>query len=210
MKRKQTKKEEFFNSLSHGIGAFLSLTGLVGMLSLSLNKHDSYRILSSVIYGTSLILLYLFSTLYHAATKEKSKKILRIFDHASIYVLIAGTYTPFCLISMHGLLGWTILTILWGLTFIGIFLKIFFTGKYNFVSTAIYLAMGWIAITFFKQFMDTISLSGFLWVVAGGLAYTFGTVFYALETVRFCHVIWHFFVMLGSLCHFLAIFFYVI
>ncbi|MFA5074556.1 MAG: hemolysin III family protein [Candidatus Babeliales bacterium] len=210
MKRKQTKKEEFFNSLSHGIGALLSLAGLFVMLSLSLAKHDSYKILSSVIFGTSLILLYLFSTLYHATTKEKSKKILRIFDHASIYVLIAGTYTPFCLINLRGTYGLIIVSILWGFTFIGISLKIFFTGKYNFVSTVIYLAMGWIAITFFKQFINTISLNGLFWVVAGGLAYTFGIIFYALEKVPFCHVIWHFFVLCGSLCHFLAIFFYVI
>jgi len=210
MERKQTLREEKANSITHGIGAFLSLVGLCVILTLSITQKDPYRIISSSIYGISLVLLYLSSSLYHGSKKETTKKILRIFDHSSIYLLIAGTYTPFCLVTLRSIGGLAVFCTLWTLTAIGITLKIFFTGRFNGVSTLMYLLMGWIVMLVMKQFVIAITLTGFLWVLAGGLFYSLGVIFYALEKKPFFHTIWHFFVMGGSACHFLAILFYVL
>jgi hemolysin III len=208
--RKQTILEEIFNGISHGIAAILSIIGLVFLVNKSALLGKTRYIVSSSIYGTSLIILYLASTLYHSIKHEKAKRILRVLDHSSIFLLIAGTYTPFCLITLQGVWGWSLFAVLWGLTLIGLTLKVIPIPKFKNASVAIYLIMGWMVVVAAKPLINNFCFSGLMWLSAGGLFYTIGTIFYKLKHIKFMHVVWHFFVMAASLCHFLAILFYVI
>lgn len=207
--RTQTKFEELLNAWSHGIGAAFGIFGLI-LLLIFVNKEEPYHLLSVVIYGVSIILLFLASTLYHAVSGEKQKHYFRIVDHISIYLLIAGTYTPVLLILLTESLGWTLFYIVWGIALFGIILKLFFTGKFEVFSTSLYLIMGWLIVFDFGNLSDALGSNGVLWLFAGGLFYTVGIIFYALQRLPYNHVIWHLFVLAGAICHFFMVYFHVI
>jgi hemolysin III len=171
---------------------------------------DVWHIVSFSIFGASLIILYAASTFYHSAKKPELRNRLKIIDHASIYVLIAGTYTPFTLVTLKGTVGWVIFGISWGLAVTGIIFKIFFTGKYNLVSTLMYVLMGWIIVFAIKPLINDLPFEGLLWLVAGGISYTAGAILYSIKKIKFNHAIFHMFVLLGSFCHFMSVFFYVL
>ena len=175
------------------------------------NLHGNiWHIVSFSIFGASLITLYAASTFYHSAKEPELRKKLKIFDHASIYALIAGTYTPFTLVTLKGTIGWVIFGISWGLALTGIVLKLFFTGKYDLISTIMYILMGWVIIFAIKPLINNLPIEGLLWLFAGGISYTFGAIIYSISKIKFNHAIFHMFVLAGSFCHFLSLFFYVL
>jgi len=202
--------EDITNSIIHGIGAALSIAALVILLVFTSGQNDIWRVVSFSIYGGSLILLYLASTLYHSFRIPRVKNIFRIFDHASIYILIAGTYTPLTLVSIRGAWGWSIFGIIWGLAIIGIVFKSLFIDRYAILSVCIYILMGWLCVIAYKPFMQTIHPSGLIWLAIGGACYTFGIIFFAWDKLPYNHAIWHIFVLAGSICHFFSILFYVL
>ena len=202
--------EEVINSVTHGIGLVLSLAGLVVLVVLASLKGDGLRVACSSVFGLSLTLLYAASTLYHSLRSPRAKHIFKIIDHAAIYVLIAGTYTPFTLISLRGFWGWTLFALVWGLAVFGVFFKIFHVDKFQFVSTLIYLAMGWMCLVAIKPILSMLPSGGLMWLFAGGMFYTVGVVFFAWKRIPYNHAIWHLFVMAGSLCHYFAVLFYVL
>ena len=202
--------EEKINILTHGLGLLLSIAALV-LLIIHASSHGTARhIVSFTIFGASMILLYSASTLYHYSQKPDIRRKLNILDHASIYVLIAGTYTPFTLITLKGWLGWTIFGITWGIAIIGVFFKLFYTGRFDKISTIAYVAMGWIIIFAVKPLIENLPLNGLYWLLAGGIFYTIGAVLYSVKKIKFNHAIFHVFVLLGSFSHFMAIYFYVL
>ena len=203
-------REEMTNIISHAIGLVLSIVALLLMLIRASESGSALYIVSAVIFGISLIALYAASTMYHSATDPKVRSRLRINDHATIYILIAGTYTPFTLITLNGWVGWTIFGVSWGMAIAGVVLKLFFTGKYNVLSTLMYVFMGWIIIFAVKPLINSLSSEGLLWLVAGGVAYTTGAVIYSIKKIKFNHAIFHLFVLLGSFCHFISVYFYVL
>ncbi|MCP4415180.1 MAG: hemolysin III family protein [Chloroflexi bacterium] len=202
--------EEIANSITHGIGAALSVAGLTLLVVLAAIYGDVWRVVSFSIYGCSLILLYLASTLYHSIQHPKVKRILRIFDHSAIYLLIAGTYTPFTLVSMRGPWGWSMFGVVWGLALLGIAFKTVFIGRYEKLATAAYVLMGWLVVIAFKQMLLMVPPGGIIWLVIGGVTYTLGVLFYAWEKLPYNHAIWHLFVLGGSISHFFAILFHVL
>ena len=202
--------EEKINILTHAIGLLLSIAALVLLIIHASSNGSARHIVSFTIFGASMILLYSASTLYHYSQTPNLRRKLNILDHASIYVLIAGTYTPFTLVTLKGALGWTIFGITWGIALIGIFLKLFYTGKYDKISTIAYVAMGWIIIFAVKPLIENLPLNGLYWLLAGGIFYTIGAVLYSIKKVKFNHAIFHIFVLLGSFSHFMAIYFYVL
>lgn len=207
----ETFKEELANSITHGIGAVLSVFGFGVLLTLAILQRDVWSIISVSIYGVALTLLYTTSTLYHALQRPNVKRTLQILDHCAIFVLIAGTYTPFLLVSLRTTLGGMILFgIIWILALTGIILKLFFTGKFVLLSTAMYVLMGWLAVFAAQPMIERVPMPGLWWLLAGGIAYTLGTVFYLAKRLPFHHSIWHVFVLGGSVCHFIAICFYVV
>lgn len=205
----QTKLEEQLNTFSHAIGALLGIAGLVLLIVLSSNKTP-WSLFSVIVYGVSIIVLFTASTLYHAARTERRKHYFRIVDHISIYLLIAGTYTPVLLITLSHSLGWTLFWIVWGIAAFGVVLKLFFTGRFEIFSTLLYLAMGWLIVFDFSNLYTAIGSSGVLWLYAGGLFYTVGILFYAIHRIPYNHVIWHVFVLAGAISHFFMILFYVV
>lgn len=207
---KPSFKQELANSLTHGLGTILSIAGPFILVVLSGMQGDAWRIVSFSIYGTSLVLLYTASTLYHSFQSARVKHIFKIMDHSAIYLLIAGTYTPFTLVLLRGGWGWSLFGVIWGLAFTGILFKIFFVNRFNVLSTIIYLLMGWLIIIAFQPLIDHVPSGGLYWLLAGGIAYSAGTVFYVWEKLPFHHAIWHLFVLAGSLCHFFAVLFYVL
>ncbi|MBD0822911.1 PAQR family membrane homeostasis protein TrhA [Aestuariibaculum marinum] len=207
--RIQTPIEEKQNATSHAIGAIFGVIALVLLIVFNTNKTP-YSLFSVVVYGISIIVLFSASTLYHAVTHEKNKHYFRIVDHIGIYLLIAGTYTPVLLISLTKSLGWPLFWIVWGIAAFGVVLKIFFTGRFSVFSTLLYLVMGWLIVFDFTNLNAVMDSNGILLLFAGGLAYTVGIVFYAIEKIPYNHVIWHLFVLAGAVCHFFMIFFYVI
>jgi hemolysin III len=201
--------EEKINTISHAIGFILSIVALV-LLVTHANLHGNvWHIVSFSIFGASLIILYAASTLYHSAKKSKLRNRLKIIDHASIYVLIAGTYTPFTLVTLKGTIGWVIFGTSWGLALTGIILKLFFTGRYNLISTIMYVLMGWVIVFVIKPLINNLPLEGLLWLFAGGISYTIGAILYSIKKIKFNHAIFHMFVLMGSFCHFMSVFFYV-
>lgn len=202
-------KEEKFNIWSHFIGFILSIAALVVLVVKSSLFGNVWHIVSYSIYGASLILLYLASTLYHKSKKPKIRARLNIFDHAAIYVLIAGTYTPFTLVTLNGTTGWILFGMTWGTAILGVIFKLFFTGKYDRLSTIMYVVMGWMVIFAIKPLIENLSTQGLVWLSLGGIFYTVGAVFYSREKLAFNHAIFHVFVLLGSISHFVSIFFYV-
>ncbi len=202
--------EEKLNVYSHALGIVFSLLGFVLMLQKTIPTHDKCKIISALIYGISLLVLYTASTLYHNAKTATKRKYLNIFDHAAIFILIAGTYTPFALITLKGFWGGVLFIIVWTIAVLGVILKFFFTGKYEKLSTALYVAMGWIVVLFLKPLLESLPLPGFYWLVAGGLFYTIGAVFFSINKIKYNHAIFHIWVLLGSFTHFIAIYFYVL
>lgn len=202
--------EEILNAITHGIGAMFALAGLIILVVLACIHGNAWHIVSVSLYGASLFLLYLASTLYHSLTNPKAKYVFKIFDHAAIYLLIAGTYTPFCLIILQGVLGWAIFGAVWSLAVSGIVLKIFFVRRFRKLSTACYIIMGWMVLAFIKPLAAAMPVAGLLWLLAGGLSYTAGALFYLDRRIPYNHAVWHLFVLGGSVSHFIAILYYVL
>jgi hemolysin III len=202
--------EEIANSVTHGIGAVLSVAGLVWLIVRAVHIGDMYSIVSVIIFGSSLFLLYLASTLYHAIPWPNVKRVLRKFDHCAIYWLIAGTYTPFMLVSMRGTVGWTMFGVLWGIACVGTAFKLFFIGRFDKIATFMYVAMGWIALVAIKPIITYVPSGALIMMLIGGIAYTAGVFFYMNSRIPYNHAIWHCFVMAGSALHFFAIIYYVL
>ena len=199
--------EELAHSITHGIGIFIGIAVLVLLVVFSSLRKGVWEIVSCAVYGTTFILLYMGSTLYHALRHPRAKQVMKAVDHAAIYLLIAGTYTPYALAPLRGGLGWTIFGAIWGCALVGILFKIFFTGRFRAVSLFSYLFMGWFCLIAVKPLYRELSTAGFLLLAAGGICYTVGAVFYASKSLKWSHAIWHLFVLLGSLCHFFSILF---
>jgi len=197
--------EELVNSITHGVGLVLSIAGFVALLALAIVHGSALRIVSCAIYGSTLISVYAASTLYHGIASPRFKHALKIFDHCAIYLLIAGTYTPFLLVNLGGGWGWSLLGVIWGLAMAGILLKFWFVDHFKIFSTAVYLAMGWLAVIAVKPLLHHVSTPGIAWLVAGGMMYTIGVAFFAAPRLRYGHAIWHVFVMAGSVCHYIAV-----
>jgi hemolysin III len=203
-------KEEKLNVISHAFGLVLSVIALVLLVVFASLEGSTWHIVSFSIYGASLIVLYAASTFYHNSKTPKSRYRLNIFDHASIYILIAGTYTPFTLVVLSGWVGWTIFGISWGLALTGVILKLFFIGKYDKISTIAYVLMGWLIVFAIKPLVQNLPIEGLLWLLGGGISYTVGAILYSIKKIKYNHFIFHIFVLLGSFCHFMAVFFYVL
>lgn len=201
--------DEWANSLTHGIGFLLSFIGLIILFTEAFEDGDFWKMISYGIYGLTLMLLYAASTLYHAVKRPRLKKFFRTVDHCAIYLLIAGTYTPFTLLVLEESWGMALFSVVWGLAGMGIVYKLFFAHRFKAFSTALYLSMGWMAVIAIEPFMNSIPYEGLCWIVAGGISYTGGVVFYLMDKRRFYHAIWHLFVMGGSICHYLAVLFYI-
>lgn len=205
-----TFKEELAHGISHGLGTALSIAGLVFLLLAAYRYGTTWHIVSSVIYGSAMILLYASSTLYHLLPASNLKRIFQKLDHGMIYVLIAGTYTPFTLISLHGAWGWTLFGIVWGLAAVGFGLEIFLHRRIQWLSLSLYLGLGWLVIFAIRPMLAAVPTGGMLLLLGGGLLYTLGIIFYVWKTLLYHHAIWHLFVIGGSICHFAAIYSYVI
>ncbi len=201
--------EEKLNIWSHAFGIFLSIIALVLLIIKAVQQDNIWMMISFPIFGVSLILLYLASTLYHASKEPQKRFKLKVFDHAAIYVLIAGSYTPFTLVSLNGETGWLIFSMVWVMAFTGIILKLFFTGRFKVISTAMYVLMGWLIIFYFQDLTAHLHEKGVFYLILGGVLYTIGAILYSIKKIKFNHAIFHFFVLAGSFCHFLSIYLYV-
>lgn len=206
----QTFGEEIANAVTHGLGAVLSLAGLVYLVVLASLNGTALHIVSVAVYGTTLVLLYSASTLYHAVRGPRRKAFCNLLDHAAIYLLIAGTYTPFTLVSLGGAWGWSLFVTVWVLAVAGVILRTVLGEHERRISVPLYLAMGWLAMTASGEFWGRMPPGALLWLVVGGLAYSLGTIFYAWNRLPFNHTVWHLFVLAGSACHFLAVTRYVL
>lgn len=205
-----TKKEEVVNAITHGVGVLLSIAALVFLIIFSVQKGSAWHVVISVIYGVSMLLLYVSSTLVHSFPAGKTKDLFEIFDHSAIYLFIAGTYTPIMPLVIQGTLGWTLLGIVWGVAVIGVVFKAFFVKKFLFLSTILYIAMGWLIVIAWGPLSAAMPSTGIQLLVAGGLLYTFGAVFYVWRGFPYHHAVWHLFVLAGSVAHFFAVLFYII
>lgn len=205
-----SNSEEVASSITHGIGMGLGVAGLIVLVTLAGLAGDGWRVVSFSIYGATLVLLYLSSLLYHSVRTPRAKRFFRYFDHASIFLLIAGTYTPFTLISLRGWWGWALFALIWIMAIIGIVLTFVLMGRSRLLAGILYITMGWLVIVAVKPLLNAVPTGGVLWLLAGGLAYTFGVVFYLWKRLPFNHAIWHLFVLAGSICHFCAVYFYVL
>ena len=201
--------EEKLNAWSHGLGVGLGIAALVLML-LGVDQTNPFGLFSVIVYGLSIILLFLASTCYHAITSSKCKHYFRVADHISIYLLIAGTYTPVLLIAIPNGLGWTLFWVVWGIAAFGLVLKLFFTGRFERFSTFLYLAIGWLAIIPYTELTTVLDAKALALLIGGGAAYTVGVLFYAIEKIPYNHFIWHLFVLGGASCHFFMVYLYVI
>lgn len=205
-----TVTEEVFHAISHGAGVILSIAGLSWMLYLSISAADPWRIVASSVYGASLIALFLSSTLYHASRSAKHKRVFKLLDHCAIYLLVAGTYTPFLLVAMRTSTGWWLFGAIWSLATAGILTKLWFQHRYPRWSLASYLLMGWLVVIAAPEVAEAIGPKGVFWLLAGGVSYTVGALFYSAKRLTFNHAIWHLFVLAGGICHFLAVIWYVL
>lgn len=205
-----SQKEEIASAITHGIGVGLSIWALVLLVMKAVDQGNVYHVVSFTVFGSALITVYLNSTLFHAIRAHRVKKFFNLMDHAAIYFLIAGTYTPITLGPLRGPWGWSIFGVIWGLAFAGIIFKVFFIGKYRTLSAILYVAMGWAIIVAIKPLLNAMPENGLWLLLAGGLSYSGGVVFYILKGIPYAHSIWHLFVLGGSVCHFLSIYIYVI
>jgi hemolysin III len=203
-------REELANAITHGIGVALSIVGLVVMVVVATASGTAWHVTSVAIFGTALVLLYTSSTLYHSVRGADWKRVLRKFDHAAIFLLIAGTYTPFLLVSLRGPWGWSLFGVIWGLAAAGIALKFWFAGRFKVTSTLIYLAMGWLVVLAVKPMLAAVGVGGLGLLLGGGLCYTLGAGFYLWKRLPYHHAIWHLFVLGGSGCHWAAVYFFVL
>ncbi|GIO83878.1 hemolysin III family protein [Paenibacillus faecis] len=204
------RREEIANAITHGIGALLSLAGLVLLIVFSSMKGTAWHVVSFTIYGVSMLLLYLCSTLVHSFKEGKIKDLFEFLDHSSIYIYIAGTYTPFMLVAIRGPLGWSLFGIVWGIALLGVVFKAYFVKRFLFMSTFFYLIMGWLIVIAWGPLTAAVPEPGIVLLVAGGLLYTLGTVFYVWRAFPYHHAIWHLFVLGGSITHFFAILMYLL
>lgn len=206
--RSYTIGEEIWHCTIHGLGIILGIAGLVILAALSAIKGNAWTVVSTVIFGVSIVLLYSASTLYHAVPNESAKKVLKKFDHIAIYYLIAGTYTPFLLVTLRGAVGWTIFGIIWGLAILGTILKLIFSGPGTKLwSIGLYLLMGWLIVFASKKVFETLPEIALVFLILGGLCYTFGIIFYVWKSKKYTHAIWHFMVLAGTIMHFFAVLF---
>jgi len=205
-----TLREEIANSITHGIGFLLSVAGLAVLVASASIESDPWKVVSFSVYGTSLVILYLASTFYHSFQSPRLKHAFRIMDHCAIYFLIAGTYTPFTLLNMRGAWGWTLFGVIWGLAAIGIADKAFHVDRFPVLTPLIYIAMGWLGVIAIRPSLELIPPGGVALLVAGGVTYTVGVIFYALERLPYNHAVWHLFVLGASACHFFAVLFYAV
>jgi len=203
-------REEIAHSAIHGVGILLSIAGLVALVLVARRTGDPWHLVACVIYGLTLILLYLASTLYHSIPLARAKRVLRVLDHSAIYLLIAGTYTPFTLISLRGGWGWTLFGLVWGMAILGITLEIAAIGRFRWLSMALYLGMGWLVLIALQPLRLAVSPGGVTLLFLGGIAYTLGTLFYGWRRLPYHHAVWHAFVLAGSVLHFFAVFLYVV
>ena len=200
----RTATHELANALTHGVGAIAALAAGSVLITLAAVWGDGWQLASAIVFGVCLLLLYLASTLYHAIRNPVAKARLKVFDHCAIYLLIAATYTPFTLIDLRGPWGWSLFAAIWTLAIAGIVFKLFFTGRFKRTSTALYVAMGWLAIIAIRPLVQALDTTTLAWLLGGGVAYTLGTVFY-LRNSRYAHAIWHLFCVAGSVCHYVAV-----
>lgn len=205
-----SKKEEIFNAVTHGLGIALSVAGLATLVTMAALHGDAWKMIASIVYGLSMITLYSASTLYHSFKNPIIRKRLNMFDHISIYYLIAGTYTPFVLVNIRGAWGWTIFGIVWGCAILGTILKLIYGDRFRKISTILYLCMGWMIVIAAKPLIVNTELGGLILLAAGGLLYSSGVVFYKWKTLPFNHGIWHLFVLGGTVCHFFAVLYFVV
>ena len=205
-----TLTEEIANSVTHGIGAGLSIAALSILVTFAGLFGDAWRVVSFSIYGATLILLYLASTFYHSFQSPRLKGIFRVLDHSAIFLLIAGTYTPFTLVNLRGAWGWTLFGLIWGLAIFGILLEVFFMDRFKALTMVTYVGMGWLVVIAFKPLLSAFPVGGMVWLGVGGLTYTLGVIFYLWERMPFNHAVWHLFVLGGSVCHFFCMLFYVL
>lgn len=202
--------EEAIHAATHGAGVILSIAGLSWMLYLSIGSADPWRIGASVVYGSTMIALFLSSTVYHAMHASPRTRAYKMIDHCAIYLLIAGTYTPFLLVAIRSNGGWWLFGTIWTLATAGIIAKLYFRHRYPRLSLAGYLLMGWLIVAAAPQIAEAVGSQGTIWLIAGGLSYTVGALFYASRRIAYNHVIWHLFVLAGGLCHFVAVAWYVL
>lgn len=205
-----SNEEELANRLTHGLAAILSVIGLVVLVAAAARTGDPYRIVSTAIFSSCLSVFYVISTLYHTIRNPRVRYVFRILDHAGIYLVIAGSYTPFTLVSLRQGSGWVLFGVVWGLAVAGAIFKSFMTHRLAFLAPVFYIALGWLIVSDLEGLLTMAPSKGVLWLLAGGLFYTAGIVFYAIDRILYNHAIWHVFVIAGSLCHYLSIFRYVV
>ncbi|MCU7797837.1 MAG: hemolysin III family protein [Candidatus Thiodiazotropha sp. (ex Semelilucina semeliformis)] len=210
MKRHYTLGEEIAHAVSHGIGILLSIAGLTVLVAFSSLYGDAWHITSSSIYGATLVLLYTASTLYHGIPQSKGKQVLQRLDHAAIFLLIAGTYTPFTLVNLRGGWGWTLFGLVWGVAIVGIVLEVAIKKRIKWLSISLYLGLGWLVLIAIEPLLDSVATGGLILLLAGGLFYSLGVIFYVWKRLAYHHAVWHLFVLAGSVLHFFAVFFYVL
>ncbi|WCE03013.1 hemolysin III family protein [Pseudoxanthomonas sp. JBR18] len=198
-------RDEIASALTHGLGAVAALAGGAVLITLAALYGDGWQLGTAIVFSVTLLLLYVASTLYHAIQHPMAKARLQIFDHCAIYLLIAGTYTPILLIGMRGPWGWGMFAAIWSIAVFGVVFKLFFTGRFKLLSTAIYVAMGWLVVIAIEPLLKSVDGFTLGWLLAGGVFYTLGTYFYQRDSVRYFHAIWHLFVLAGSVCHFVAV-----
>lgn len=198
--------EELWNAVTHGVGTALALAGAIVLVAVSASYGDTWSIVGTVVYGTSMVLLFLASTLYHSARKPSWRSVLRAFDHCAIFLLIAGTYTPFLLVNMRGTLGWLLFAVIWGLAVAGITCRLVFGARYRRLRLVTYLIMGWLVVVASAELPDMLATTELSLLVAGGLAYTLGVIFYVGHRIPFNHAIWHLFVLAGGVLHYFAVY----
>lgn len=198
-------RAELVNTITHGLGVAASIIALPTLTIIAVRNGSPAGIVGAIIFSATLLLLYLASTIYHAARSPSLKAKLQVLDHSAIYVLIAGSYTPFTIAVLGGGWGWSLFGVVWGLAVAGIVFKLFFTGRFNLLSTILYIAMGWLALIAVVPLAHAVKPVAFMWLVAGGVAYTAGTPFYHTTRFRYAHAVWHIFVLAGSVCHAIAV-----
>ena len=208
--RAWTLGEEVAHSVTHGAGLLAAVAGLVMLVTLAAATRDPWRVTACAIYASTLVALYAASTLYHALSATRARHVFRVLDHSAIFLLIAGTYTPFALVPLRGPWGWTLLAIVWSLAVAGVAMKAVFGARWPVVSTMLYICMGWTVLIALKPLVEHVPPGGIAWLAAGGLAYTGGVAFFAWTRLRYSHAVWHLFVLAGSVCHYIAVVLYVL
>ncbi|MCX8002856.1 MAG: hemolysin III family protein [Anoxybacillus mongoliensis] len=201
-----TKEEEIVHAITHGVGAVFSIAALVILTVTATMYGNAWHVVSFTLFGGTMLILYLSSTIVHALPKGRWKRLFEIFDHSAIYFFIAGTYTPFLFLAVKGAIGWTLFGIVWGLALVGTVFKCFFVNRFLYTSTIIYIIMGWLIVFAWKPLVSSLSLEGVVYLVIGGILYTIGAVFYVWRGFKFHHAVWHLFVLGGSVAHFFAVF----